>query len=233
MSNKSRSISVFCAAALLLGAVPANAALFTASGSNNDGSLNGTANITVSNGSLTVVLTDTSTGEISSGRTISDVAFTISGLGTVGTFTQAGSLVNVNDNGTVTPVLGSPSHWTDSISGDSVHLTALSGGQPKNLIVGLNPNQNNGFDNFNPYINHTGIFTLACSGCSLTDTISNVSISFGTEGFSVPANPTVGAVPEPSTWAMMILGFAGVGFLAYRRRGQASFRLLKRFDLIL
>jgi hypothetical protein len=29
-------------------------------------------------------------------------------------------------------------------------------------------------------------------------------------------------VPEPSTWAMMILGFAGVGFLAYRRRNQAA-----------
>jgi PEP-CTERM motif len=29
------------------------------------------------------------------------------------------------------------------------------------------------------------------------------------------------AVPEPSTWAMMILGFLGVGFLAYRRN-QAS-----------
>jgi hypothetical protein len=27
-----------------------------------------------------------------------------------------------------------------------------------------------------------------------------------------------GAVPEPSTWAMMILGFAGVGFMAYRRK---------------
>jgi hypothetical protein len=25
------------------------------------------------------------------------------------------------------------------------------------------------------------------------------------------------AVPEPSTWAMMLLGFAGVGFMAYRR----------------
>lgn len=25
------------------------------------------------------------------------------------------------------------------------------------------------------------------------------------------------AVPEPSTWAMMVLGFAGVGFMAYRR----------------
>jgi hypothetical protein len=28
----------------------------------------------------------------------------------------------------------------------------------------------------------------------------------------------VTAVPEPSTWAMMILGFFGVGFMAYRRR---------------
>ncbi len=27
--------------------------------------------------------------------------------------------------------------------------------------------------------------------------------------------------PEPSTWAMMILGFAGVGFMAYRRRSRA------------
>jgi hypothetical protein len=29
-------------------------------------------------------------------------------------------------------------------------------------------------------------------------------------------------VPEPSTWAMMILGFAGVGYLAYRRRNQPA-----------
>ena len=34
-----------------------------------------------------------------------------------------------------------------------------------------------------------------------------------------------GGVPEPSTWAMMILGFLGVGFLAYRRKGAHSFRL--------
>jgi hypothetical protein len=29
---------------------------------------------------------------------------------------------------------------------------------------------------------------------------------------------TVSAVPEPATWAMMLLGFAGIGFLAYRRK---------------
>ena len=33
------------------------------------------------------------------------------------------------------------------------------------------------------------------------------------------------AVPEPSTWAMMLLGFAGVGFMTYRRRKQASFKI--------
>lgn len=31
-------------------------------------------------------------------------------------------------------------------------------------------------------------------------------------------NGQITPVPEPSTWAMMILGFAGVGFAAYRRR---------------
>lgn len=28
----------------------------------------------------------------------------------------------------------------------------------------------------------------------------------------------VGVVPEPSTWAMLVLGFAGIGFVAYRKR---------------
>jgi hypothetical protein len=31
-----------------------------------------------------------------------------------------------------------------------------------------------------------------------------------------------GAVPEPSSWAMMILGFAGVGYMTYRRRKVAT-----------
>jgi hypothetical protein len=33
------------------------------------------------------------------------------------------------------------------------------------------------------------------------------------------------AVPEASTWAMMILGFASVGFMAYRRKRGPAFRL--------
>ena len=35
----------------------------------------------------------------------------------------------------------------------------------------------------------------------------------------------VGAVPEPSTWAMMLLGFAGVGFAAYRKKKTGTFAM--------
>jgi PEP-CTERM motif-containing protein len=33
----------------------------------------------------------------------------------------------------------------------------------------------------------------------------------------------IAPVPEPSTWAMMILGFLGLGFVAYRRKNQTAF----------
>jgi hypothetical protein len=36
----------------------------------------------------------------------------------------------------------------------------------------------------------------------------------------------VTAVPEPSTWAMMILGFAGIGFMASRRKSKPAFRFV-------
>lgn len=46
-------------------------------------------------------------------------------------------------------------------------------------------------------------------------------------GGDLTTSPT-GAVPEPSTWAMMILGFLGVGTMAMRKRrkDKAQFRLV-------
>jgi hypothetical protein len=38
------------------------------------------------------------------------------------------------------------------------------------------------------------------------------------EAASLTGPPTVTGVPEPSTWAMMALGFAGLGFAGYRGR---------------
>jgi PEP-CTERM motif len=35
------------------------------------------------------------------------------------------------------------------------------------------------------------------------------------------STPSIGGVPEPSTWAMMLLGFAGMGFMGYRTSRRA------------
>jgi hypothetical protein len=43
-------------------------------------------------------------------------------------------------------------------------------------------------------------------------------------GIPVPRLTT--DVPESSTWAMMILGFCGIGFMAYGRKSKPSFRLV-------
>jgi PEP-CTERM motif-containing protein len=45
---------------------------------------------------------------------------------------------------------------------------------------------------------------------------SDMALSFAS-GHSYSSTP-VGGVPEPSTWAMMILGFCGIGFMAIRKR---------------
>jgi hypothetical protein len=42
------------------------------------------------------------------------------------------------------------------------------------------------------------------------------------EPINFQVNPVVAAVPEASTWAMMILGFLGLGFLGYRRSSNFS-----------
>ena len=38
---------------------------------------------------------------------------------------------------------------------------------------------------------------------------------------SVTVTPISSGVPEPSTWAMMLAGFAGLGFLGYRQTAKA------------
>ena len=65
-----------------------------------------------------------------------------------------------------------------------------------------------------------GLFTFAVNNVSFTvapDQLNSIALS---------GNILIQAVPEPSTWAMMILGFMGVGFMAYRRKNNRSaFRL--------
>jgi hypothetical protein len=81
---------------------------------------------------------------------------------------------------------------------------------------------------FSPYLNLAFVNPLTSPGVDLI----NISIDFITGPPSYECNncspfraitggeAISSAVPEPSTWAMMILGFTGVGLLAYRRRNR-------------
>jgi hypothetical protein len=55
-----------------------------------------------------------------------------------------------------------------------------------------------------------------------------VDYQTGTQPIATGGVPdAIASVPEPSTWAMMLLGFAGVGFMAYRRGAKQRYALLK------
>jgi hypothetical protein len=65
----------------------------------------------------------------------------------------------------------------------------------------------------------TSQLRLLFSDSAMADTISSAN---GFSGSITYDYTPAAAVPEPSTWAMMILGFAGVGFMAYRRKSKPA-----------
>ena len=65
-----------------------------------------------------------------------------------------------------------------------------------------------------------GTITFGTSFANVSNLIF-VSIPIGDIALSFGPPENVQAVPEPSTWAMMILGFAGIGAMTYRRRKSA------------
>jgi hypothetical protein len=72
-------------------------------------------------------------------------------------------------------------------------------------------------------------FTSAFLGTTFTAEERYVITSNGAGDFNGGIVMSVAAVPEPATWAMMILGFFGIGSLAMakrRREGGAAFRLV-------
>jgi hypothetical protein len=85
----------------------------------------------------------------------------------------------------------------------------------------------------------TNQFTVELSAFSGPLNLDVIEVSFGNDpdlnagsivlslgqfapglGFAAPSFAINAAVPEPSTWAMMILGFTGIGFMAYRRKAK-------------
>ena len=92
-----------------------------------------------------------------------------------------------------------------------------------NTLNAVPPVGSNG-DQFNQLALSTNAY-ISFSGLTFDKVIlSSSGNSFEFDNISYGGGRTLfqNGIPEPSTWAMMILGFAGVGFMAYRRRSQVA-----------
>jgi fibro-slime domain-containing protein len=66
-----------------------------------------------------------------------------------------------------------------------------------------------------------GSYNLELFYADRQTTDAKLQFSIDTEGVSISPG-----VPEPSTWAMLLLGFAGIGFMAYHGQSKTAFRLV-------
>jgi hypothetical protein len=93
-----------------------------------------------------------------------------------------------------------------------------------NVSIGSSSFSTSGVDGLagsNPGITENYTFTATSSSEILTlFQSSNTQASPIVDDISIAA-----AVPEPSTWAMMFVGFAGIGFMAYRRKNRMALNL--------
>ena len=156
--------------------------------------------------------------------------FTAPVTGTLSSFT-------LNLNGSAGDLLGGVGLWNGA-GVRSVLFTSLpesSGGSPSaymfspDVVVAAGDQYVAFLSTFGVAGVHTDTTMPFSSGPSLVPGIdemvfrNNYADSSGWGGFggNVQFSATfTTAVPEPSTWAMMILGFAGIGFMGYRRKQQ-------------
>jgi hypothetical protein len=98
------------------------------------------------------------------------------------------------------------------ITPSATYLASISGSVHGNngSITGIN------FDNT--------LHSFSFAGGTFTMQVFDVSTFAVNKSNSIAGQivlTSVAPVPEPATWAMMLLGFAGVGFVAYRRKRQS------------
>jgi hypothetical protein len=116
------------------------------------------------------------------------------------------------------PVGGSSVNPSNSTTFGSLLLT-ISGVGTEQLFP---TNAANGLGSASPptslFLASTPLSTLFGSFASQNDPTFTFVVSDTLRTDNVGSFSVSSAVPEPSTWTMFILGFAGIGFMAYRRK---------------
>ncbi len=120
-----------------------------------------------------------------------------------------------------------PVNFAFSGSGVSSIKGVLLLGYNNNSVTGLNPSivvnlSNNAFPSDNCYGGSPCSSTLAFASGFFNDNVDSFLSTYTANGFHIlPSSSLTGGVPEPASWALMIVGFAGIGFAMRRRKGRA------------
>jgi len=146
-----------------------------------------------------------------------DYLFTVTGVSTASGTLITQDTTNSNGGSLITGITGT--YNGQAIQGLSP--TGSFGSNDNMLFVGQNPLLDiNGFTFFGDF----GVRNIYFAGGGFGEGGENLLGSYrdfqiGDVNFSIA--PVTGAVPEPATWALMLLGFGGIG-LAMRRRQSAT-----------
>lgn len=127
---------------------------------------------------------------------------------TLGLFTLTGLPFNYNSPPTLFTLLV---NFTSPGSASGSYLASITGTVAGDGVGGV-------FVDFN---NTPQLFTT--TGGSFTLMVNDLGVS--ASGVATPITGIIRAVPEPATWGMMLLGFAGMGLVIRRRRSPALAQL--------
>jgi hypothetical protein len=219
-------------AAIVAMASSAHATTFFATGTGGDGPESAEAIITAMSGGLTIKLSDLEKNVTSAGQEVSGIEIFLKNEtvpASVSLTSSAGTLIQFDSkrSGAFTvDTKDTIDHWGVVKAGldELVLATAGTGavnGKPVDLIIG--PGPYGGTDKVSasllehgPSIQNQATFQVSLAG--VTDPqVSKVVFEFGTgPDNTLPGLPS--DAPEPATWAMMLVGFFGMGAALRARR---------------
>ncbi len=241
-SKATMAVAVLMAAASMATApAPAQAGSITyttAKGATTTGgSVDAKAVFTLKTNEVDITLTNLLWNPTDDAQMISALKFNVSGASgtnTASLTSSSGNTSTISSGGSYTSgVATNPlPAWNATNAGTSLELNALTGGKPKDLIIG--PDSAGGFSKSGSYSNAnssiivhdpvvlgSATFVIDIKGVTSDSQLGSVVFQFGTTSGSNQSDGVL-SVPEPSTMAMGLSAMAMVAGALVRRRRRSA-----------